>query len=431
MAGIGKSKKQAGFLLLMLMGLGLACLALPESAECGAAPAWIKRYHVSDIWGFHSAMALDGQGNVYVTGGAKGSQTGFDYLTIKYSPGGKQLWAQRYNGPVNGDDASTGLAVDSKGNVYVTGWSRGGRNRWDLATVKYRADGRRLWVRRYLSGGEAKGIAMDAEDNIYVTGERVTIKYDPDGRQIWVRPFDAPNSHPVALAVDGQGNAYLHGSLTNPGSSLPTLKYSPDGLLLWMTGCQFHGDLPSEFWYSTIALDTQGNAYVSGGTVFGRGFLTIKYSPEGQQLWERWEDLEGNYSPPSAVAVDGQGNVYVAGTVASYGDPRSHYSNYITIKYSPDGQTLWIQEGFSDSYASALTLDGQGNVYITGSSTIKYNPEGQILWEQMSNFGAWPRAIALDAQGSVYVTGLSWDYASYTAQDFVTVKYIQTPRTGR
>jgi hypothetical protein len=419
------AKRGRTVLLLILFGLGLACLAFPESAECGAAPAWVRRYHVSSTWS--SAMALDGQGNVYITGGAEGSQTGYDYLTIKYSPGGRQLWARRYNGRKNKDDFATAIAVDAQGNAYVTGSSNGYR---DWATVKYSADGRRLWVRRYLGGGVARAIAVDAQDNIYVTGGWATIKYDADGRQLWVRPFDAPNSHPVALAVDGQGNAYLHGSLTNPGSSLPTLKYSPDGLLLWMTGCQFHGDLPSEFWYSTIALDTQGNAYVSGGTVFGRGFLTIKYSPEGQQLWERWEDLEGNYSPPSAVAVDGQGNVYVAGTVTSYGDPRSHYSKYITIKYSPDGQTLWIREGLSDSYASALTLDGQGNVYITGSATIKYDPEGQILWEQLNNFGAWLRVMALDAQGSVYVTGISVDYAAVTGLGFVTVKYIQTPRSG-
>ena len=84
----------------------------------------------------------------------------------------------------------------------------------------------------------------------------------------------------------------------------------------------------------------------------------------------------------------------------------------------------------SDSYASALTLDGQGNVYITGSATIKYDPEGQILWEQLNNFGAWLRVMALDAQGSVYVTGISVDYAAVTGLGFVTVKYIQTPRSG-
>src|SRR4029453_19167782 len=78
-----------------------------------------------------------GSGNVYVTGTSHGGLGAYDdYATIKYNSLGDTLWVQRYNGPGNAGDAATSIAVDGSGNVYVTGYSAG-NGQMDYATIKY------------------------------------------------------------------------------------------------------------------------------------------------------------------------------------------------------------------------------------------------------------------------------------------------------
>jgi CTP:phosphocholine cytidylyltransferase-like protein len=101
-------------------------------------PLWTNRYSGSgnnnDIL---AAVAVDGSNNVIVTGWSVGSGTTNDYTTVKYSSAGMPLWTNRYNGPVNGDDRASAVAVDRSGNVIVTGYSTGSSGSYDFATIKY------------------------------------------------------------------------------------------------------------------------------------------------------------------------------------------------------------------------------------------------------------------------------------------------------
>jgi len=94
-------------------------------------------------------IAVDADGNVYVTGRSEGGMSGLDYVTIKYSREGIQEWIQRYDGTGGGDDAASAILLDDQGNVYVTGYSEGIGTGSDYATVKYNSSGVQQWVSRY------------------------------------------------------------------------------------------------------------------------------------------------------------------------------------------------------------------------------------------------------------------------------------------
>src|SRR5207249_6928290 len=99
-----------------------------------------------------TALAVDASGSVLVTGYSASTNVipyNYDYATIKYSGAGVPLWTNRYNGPGNGYDQAYAMAVDGSGNVLVTGYSLGSGSSSDYVTVKYSGAGVQLWVNRY------------------------------------------------------------------------------------------------------------------------------------------------------------------------------------------------------------------------------------------------------------------------------------------
>src|SRR3990172_6892171 len=204
---------------------------------------WVARYNGSGMFDGANAIAVDANGNVYVTGYSYGSGTSSDYATIKYDTNGNELWTARYNGLGNGYDYAAAIEVNASGNVYVTGYSVGSGTSSDYATIKYDTDGKQLWVSRYNGPGNgydyAFAIAVDANGNVYVTGgspgsgtssDYATIKYDTNGNQLWVARYDGrDNSYDLAtdIAVDASGNVYVTGGSYDSVTSndYATIKY--------------------------------------------------------------------------------------------------------------------------------------------------------------------------------------------------------------
>ncbi len=128
--------KKSSFIGMLLIGVFLFAVSAPFGY--GQIEEWVARYNGPANSGDYAfAIAMDSSGNVYVTGWSYGSGTDRDYATVKYDTDGNELWAAWYNGPGNVYYSAYAIAVDSSGNVYVTGVSVVSGTGWDYATIKY------------------------------------------------------------------------------------------------------------------------------------------------------------------------------------------------------------------------------------------------------------------------------------------------------
>ena len=419
---------------------------------------WVSRYNGAGNGDDEAySIAVDGSGNVYVTGYCTETGTYHDYCTIKYNSTGGQQWVAKYNGPGNANDEAYSIALDGSGNVYVTGVSVGSATSFDYCTIKYNSAGVQQWVARYNGAGnsvdEAYSIAIDGSGNVYVTGKSwggygisydyCTIKYNSSGSLQWVARYNGPgDSTDVAwsIALDGSGNVYVTGSSYGSGTSFDycTIKYNSSGIQQWVA--RYNGPGNNYDYAYSLAVDGSGYVYVTGGS-YGNGtwndYCTIKYNSSGVQQWVARYNGPGNYDDVAySIVLDGSGNVYVTG----YSKGSVSY-DYCTIKYNSVGDTIWVRRyngpGNGNDYAYSIAKDGSGSVYVTGRSygigtdddycTVKYNSSGFQQWvaryDGPGNSIDYAYSNAVDGSGNVYVTGYST--GSGTVHDYCTIKYSQ------
>ena len=329
-----------------------------------------------------------------------------DVVVVKYDTSGIPQWARRIGG--TGDDRGVGIASDSSGNVYVTGFATGaatvfaanettvafslanaGSN--DAFIVKYDTSGTPQWARRIGGTGtdQGMGIATDSSGNVYVTG------YLTGAGTVFAATAGTGGNltgTDISLANAGVADAFI-------------VKYATDGLPLWARRIGGTGDDRG----LGIATDSSGNVYVTGlvtgATVFATtagtgGNLTgtditlsstgnldafvVKYATDGLPLWAR--RISGTTNDQGmGIATDSSGNVYVNGyvtgtfisvfaaddTTATFTTSNSTGANCFITKYSTTGTPLWISlQGptINTSVTGAITSDSNGNVYMTGLS---------------------------------------------------------------
>ncbi|MBI1841954.1 MAG: chitobiase/beta-hexosaminidase C-terminal domain-containing protein [Verrucomicrobia bacterium] len=328
-------------------------------------------------------------------------------------------WAQTVSGP--GDQQANSVAVDPSGQIHVTGYFVGPTDfhgasitnvgLFDLFVARYRRSGELIWAKSL--GGPNQdvglGVAGDAEGNTLVAGYF-------------------------------QVGALLGGTkVTNAGSSDGiVMKLNPAGAVTWTRAIGGTGDDRA---YG-VATDALGNVYAAGhfqdGAKFGDQSLTnrgavdlfvVKYDPDGNLLWVRGAG-GGNVDVAYAIAVDPQGNAYVAGY---FGDQAVFQDTTLTAtgnadlfvaKYSPLGELLWVRSGggTDPDYANAVTATPDGGAVIAGTIrgqatfgskvvtgaglrtfVARYDSAGELLWIQTSA-GSDARGVAW-ADNGVFLIG--------------------------
>ena len=417
---------------------------------------WTNHYNgQSNSEDIGQAVAVDNSGNTFVTGYSDAGSINYDFATIAYSQSGSGMWTNRYNGPGNGDDRANAIAVDSAGNVIVTGYSTASGINQDYTTIKYSSNGTGLWTNRYgtASTDYASAMALDSNDNVFVTGNSgnnyATIKYSAVGIPMWTNYFTvlASTDEATAIAVSSNGTVFVTGYSGSPppntnsvgSTNFVTIAYSNAGQPLWTN--RYSGPSNRIDQATALVVGGNGNVYVTGLS-YGAGnydYATIAYSSAGSALWTNRYNGPGNSADKaSAISVDNLGNVFVTGDSVGNGTG----TDYATIKYSSSGVPLWTNRYHSaGDYAVGIAADSDRNVFVSGYDgadfvTIKYSTSGSSLWTNRYSglAGGEDRpftksSIKIGPDGAAYVTGRSdGDFdPNFTTSDYVTIKYVAPP----
>jgi len=418
-------------------------------------------------------IAVDGSGNLYVTGYTDGeldgqpSAGGYDIFVVKYSSDGEKHWTRLLGS--TSTDLGYDIAVDGWGNVYVTGYTYGGSldgnpsaGGYDIFVVKYSSVGEKQWTRQFGTRGDDYGnaIAVDGWGNVYVTGgsggvldgqpspggngDIFVVKYSSDGEKHWTRLLGGIyQDWGTGVAVDGWGNVYVtgcvgHNLTTSPPDRIFVAKLSSTGEQQWwreLTGGAINQG-------QSIAVDGWGNVYVTGriaGSLDGNpsigGFdvFVVKYTGDGTKRWtKQFGSIDSDYGRD--IAVDEWGNVYVTGcTDGSFdGNPSAGGDDIFVVKYNSDGERQWTKLWGSTGPDSgeSIAVDGFGNVYVTGQMQYEGTPwsGGDVfimkLTQQVASTSHQPPAVV--SPGEVRVVGGPGGYINTADSPNVRIHFRRT-----
>ena len=310
-----------------------------------------------------NAIAVDAAGNSYITGYTDGDLGGVnagsrDVFIAKYDSSGTLLWTRQL-GTID-DEVANGAAVDGSGNVYITGYtydSLFGTNAGgtDAFVVKYDASGTLQWSQQFGTSNYDFGTSasVDSSGSIYIAGatagsmsganaggnDAFVTKFNSGGTLLWTRQLGTSSADSASgVSVDGLGNVYIAGytvgSLSGANAGLNdsfVAKYDASGTLLWTRQLGTSGTDVAH----SVSADSSGNVYIAGyttGSLSGSNFgsndaFITKYDASGTLVWTQ---QLGTSSSDSAygVSVNGLGEVFIAGvTYGSLNGPNAGLSD--------------------------------------------------------------------------------------------------------
>lgn len=410
-------------------------------------------------------IAVDGSGNIYVTGYFRNTvdfdpgagtvsftspASADDIVLAKYNSSGNLVYARQIGG--TSSEQPNRIVVDAGGNAYITGTFTGttdfdeGAGVANLTTAgvqdifiaKYNATGNYVFARRMGSTGIDIGndLSIDASGNLYVCGTfQNTVDFDPGAGT--ANLTSGGNNDGFFAKYNASGNyVFANGFGNTSGDAVNNIVLNSSNEIL--VGGVFNG---------TVDFDPgAGTANLPGAALAGNGFIG-SYNNSGDYIsvlglgglsGETASDLS------QSIAVDGSGNVYIAGYVRGSVDfdpgPGTANKNLqgtadvYFAKYEPNGNYVFANTlggASGNANAKSIAVDASGNICMagyfsgtvdfdpgagtaslssTGSSDIfiaKYDPNGNFLFAKSmgSTSNDFCNKLVLDASGNLYVTG--------------------------
>jgi hypothetical protein len=340
------------------------CFALIV-ASCGggegeAKPKWpgVEQLGIARAYTYATGVAVDSGGDAYVTGYTNGGLDGNtltgknDFFLTKYDSSGNRVFTKQL-GVARAYTYATGVAVDSGGDVYVTGYTTGGLD----------------------------GNALAGKNDFFLT------KYDSSGNRVFTKQLGDARAYTYAtgVAVDSGGNVYVAGSTTGGldgntltgGEDFFLTKYDSSGNKVFTKQLGVAG---AGTYATGVAVDSGGNVCVTGYTNGGLDgntltgaydFFLTKYDSSGNKVFTKQLGVAGAYTDATGVAVDSGGNVYVTGYTNGGldGNTLTGAYDFFLTKYDSSGNKVFTKQlgvAGAETYATGVAVDSGDDVYVTG-----------------------------------------------------------------
>ena len=360
-----------------------------------------------------------------------------------------------------------GIAIDSAGNCYITGFTDGNLDGqmkkggfWNSYIVKYDANYNKQWTKLLQNDNCAEDIAIDSVGNCYITGytydnldgqiktgyiDAFIVKYDANGNKQWTKLIGvaASNTYGNGIAIDSAGNCYitgytegnLDGQIKIGERDTFTAKYDANGNQQWTK--LIEATQTTTIGYG-IAIDNADNCYIVGdanGDFNGQiktGYIDafiVKYDANGNQQWTKLIGADEKSTHGGDIVIDSVGNCYIVGDTEGdlNGQTKIGFRDAFIVKYDANGNQQWtklIGATQSTTYGQGIAIDIGGNSYITGFTDgnldgqtktgktdafiVKYDANENQQWTKLLGVAAsntYGNGIAIDSADKWYITG--------------------------
>ena len=371
-----------------------------------------KRSFSSSSTDYAKGLALDSSGNVYITGYSNsGGQGGVETFIIKYNNSGTVQWS-RYFG-ISTEDTGNSVAIDSSDNIYIAGTNVISGTR-EMSLAKFNSSGTLAWERELTSNGNntyGVSLAVDSSDNPVITGytnalgqggtDIIIAKYNSSGTIQWQKSFGGSNNEEAkGMAIDSSDNIYIGGFTQSEGAGAQdalVAKFNSLGDLQWQ---RILGAYDTDSW--GVAVDDDGNVYGLGhssrepsNTGLVNQFIMAKYNSSGDLQWQRhFGGTAGEYV--FGRTASGDGDLYAFGSTGT--SVSNGVEDAITLKVPGDGSLTGTHGSFtygtstwtaatSNLTAATSTLTEQAGARQASDASSSFTFSSSTISDSLTSVG--------------------------------------------